>query len=172
MSAPPLPEIFGNYALKDFAELVPPDSISWLPQTPGWAWLGLAVLVLALRYLWRRLKHWYSNRYRREAIIRLRALAGTEESTAFVSDVNRILKITALVAYSRTAVAKLSGQDWVNFLNQQCPQAPFDPQQMQLLATAVYGGSSGNDQRPQLLAASLAWVAQHQTAQLVARRHA
>ena len=33
VSAPPLPETFGNYALGDFAEVVSPAAISWLPQT-------------------------------------------------------------------------------------------------------------------------------------------
>ena len=41
MSAPPLPDTFGNYALGDFFEVVSPAAISWLPQTAGWAWLGL-----------------------------------------------------------------------------------------------------------------------------------
>ena len=40
MSAPPLPEAFGNYALGDFVEVISPASISWLPQTPGWLFGG------------------------------------------------------------------------------------------------------------------------------------
>ena len=29
MSAPPLPDIFGNYALGEFVEVVAPNAISW-----------------------------------------------------------------------------------------------------------------------------------------------
>ena len=65
MSAPPLPDAFGNYALGDFVEVVSPAAISWLPQTAGWAWLGLAALALALYKGWRWLQHWHRNRYRR-----------------------------------------------------------------------------------------------------------
>ena len=35
MSAPPLPDIFGNYILGDFVEVVSPENVSWLPQTVG-----------------------------------------------------------------------------------------------------------------------------------------
>jgi len=161
MSAPPLPEIFGNYALKDFVEVVSPGSISWLPQTVGWLWLGLAVLALALHYLWRRLKHWYSNRYRREAIVRLQALASTTESAELVTDINRILKITALVAYSRERVAKLSGESWVAFLNQQCERPPFNSEQTELLAHSGYHRHEVYPQQDQLIQASVLWIEQH-----------
>lgn len=160
MSAPPLPEVFGNYALKDFAEVVPPDSISWLPQTAGWLWLAVAALSFAAYNAWRALKHWYRNRYRREAIARLQALAGTSEPADRVADINRILKITALVAYSRERVAKLSGESWVNFLNQQCEQPPFNREHRELLANSVYRcQESGQPQ--QLMQASLQWIEMH-----------
>ena len=61
MSAPPLPDIFGNYVLGDFAEVVSPQAISWLPQTIGWAWLGVALLVLLLRYLFKWIRKWYQK---------------------------------------------------------------------------------------------------------------
>ena len=161
MTAPPLPEIFGNYALVDFAEVVPPESISWLPQTVGWSWLGVAVLALTLHYLWRRLKHWYRNRYRREAVARLQALSSNTGATEFVADINSVLKITALVAYSRESVAKLSGESWVNFLNQQCEQPPFTPEHIELLARSVYRVQAFELQRDQLTQASVIWVEQH-----------
>ncbi len=50
MSAPPLPDIFGNYVLGDFVEVVSPENISWLPQTAGWVWLGAFLLAVLLRY--------------------------------------------------------------------------------------------------------------------------
>ena len=164
MSAPPLPEIFGNYALRDFAEVIPPGGISWLPQTTGWLWLGLGVLGLALFHGWRMAKHWYRNRYRREALIRLRALANKDDPDELIADINRVLKITALVAYSRENVAKLSGQSWVDFLNRQCEQPPFSGEQMDLLATSVYRRQENTSQHSQLLQASACWVEQHQEA--------
>ena len=172
MSAPPLPAIFGNYALKDFAEVIAPEGISWLPQTAGWLWLGLAILGLALHYGWRALKHWYRNRYRREALVRLRAIENRGDPGELIADVNRVLKITALVAYSRENVAKLSGQSWVDFLNQQCEQPPFSDEHRELLASAVYRRQALNNQHGQLLQASACWVEQHKKPQLNGDGHA
>jgi len=162
MSAPPLPEAFGNYALGDFVELVAPAAISWWPQTSGWWWLGAALGVLATRRGWQALRRWYRNRYRREAAARLQRLAGSAEGSVAVADINRLLKLAALAAYSRERVARLSGQEWVDFLNRQCATPPFAPEQGRLLALAAYTGATTDAPGGrQLLAASLTWVRQH-----------
>ena len=168
MSAPPLPELFGNYALRDFFEVISPDNISWLPQTAGWRWLAVGLLLLALRYAWRTLRHWYRNRYRREAIKRLQEVSKNCDSPDFLTDLNRVLKITAVVAYSREQVARLSGEHWVNFLNCQCDTPPFVGELSQLLATATYRQQSMQQPlQQQLLEAGLAWVNEHQEQELV-----
>jgi hypothetical protein len=162
MSAPPLPEAFGNYALGDFVELVAPAAISWWPQTTGWWWLGAALGVLAAHRGWQALRHWYRNRYRREAAARLLRLAGSAEGSVAVADINRLLKLAALAAYSRELVARLSGQEWVDFLNRQCATPPFAPEQGRLLALAAYTGASTDaPSGRQLLAASLTWLREH-----------
>lgn len=144
MSAPPLPDIFGNYVLGDFVEVISPDTISWWPQTAGWLWLEAALLLLLLRYGWRRLQHWYRNRYRREAAVRLRQLA--------------------LAGFSREHVARLSGSAWVDFLNRHCPSQPFSPDLGKLLARGVYETAAPSDAtRQALLAACLEWVNQHES---------
>lgn len=163
MSAPPLPDTFGNYALGDFVEVASPEAVSWWPQTTGWWWLGAILLGYALYRGWRLLQHWYRNRYRREAADRLQQLVGATETPGLVADVNRLLKLTAIVAYSREKVARLSGDEWVSFLNRHCPTAPFSPQQGQLLSEATYTGQAiAPETGQQLLDAVLAWVQQHE----------
>ena len=162
MSAPPLPEVFGNYALGDFAEVVPPEAISWLPQTTGWLWLGIVLLAVAVRYSWRKLVHWYRNRYRREATEQLRLLNGNIEENELVTAVNRLLKLVALAAFSRERVAKLSGKPWTDFLNQQCDKPIFSEAQLSLLATGSYQ-KVNLDQAAglSLLDASEQWIIEH-----------
>ena len=161
MSAPPLPEIFGNYSLGDFVEVVSPAGISWLPQTAGWLWLAAFALAYGLQRGWRWLRHWYRNRYRREATA---ALAGLAEEGTSIAQINRLLKLTALAVFPREQVASLSGDDWVNFLNKHCPAAPFSPQQGQWLALGSYcelqldsAATTG------LLQASASWVNLHES---------
>lgn len=163
MSAPPLPEAFGNYALGDFVEVVSPAAISWWPQTAGWAWLGAILTGLVAYRAWRALHRWYRNRYRREAVARLERLAAAANADNLVADINRLLKLTALVAYSREQVARLSGEEWVRFLNRCCLAPPFSPDQAELLALAGYTSRAIEaDTGRRLLAASLAWVREHE----------
>jgi Domain of unknown function (DUF4381) len=159
MSLPALPDIFGNYALGDFNEVVSPPAVDWLPQTPGWYLVGALILFWLARAGWRWLKHWYRNRYRGEAA---RKLAEVRVSDDIVAEVNRLLKLTALAAFPRPQVAALSGESWTEFLNAQCEQPVFNPEQCQLLALGVYqqqviAPASGEH----LLQSSLAWVNQH-----------
>lgn len=165
MSAPPLPHPFGNYALGDFVEVIPPADISWLPQTAGWAWLGAALLLVALRLTWQWLRRWYRNRYRREAIARLRQLARSHGDDGWLPELNKLLKLTAMAAFSRESVARLSGDEWVEFLDRQCPAPVFSPQQRSLLATGTYRNAALADEaRRELVAACLAWIRQHERA--------
>lgn len=165
MSAPPLPDVFGNYALGDFVEVVSPADISWLPQTAAWGWLGAILLAYGLYRAGRVLRRWYRNRYRREAATRLQQLAESCNPEALVGEVNRLLKLTALVAFSRQQVARLSGEDWVSFLNRQCPGQPFSPEQAGLLALGTYRAQALDAPgRQQLIAASLRWVREHENA--------
>jgi len=161
-SAPPLPEAFGNYALGDFVEVVSPQAISWLPQTTGWWWLGAALLAVFARYSWRRLRHWYRNRYRREATARLRQLGDSADQSTLVAELNRLLKLTALAAFSREQVASLSGKEWIDFLNGQCPTPPFSGEQGQLLAVGAYqAGTVAAASGQPLISACLTWVREH-----------
>lgn len=162
MSAPPLPDIFGNYVLGDFVEVVSPEDISWLPQTTGWAWLAGLMGVLLLRYSWRKLRHWHHNRYRREAAVKLQQIAQDTAQERWLIELNKLLKLTALVAFSREQVARLSGQEWVDFLNKHCVSAPFSPDHCNLLARGVYENTSVADAtRQALIAACLNWVQNH-----------
>jgi hypothetical protein len=162
VSAPPLPEVFGNYALGEFIEVVAPAAVSWLPQTVGWLWVGLALLCLSLHRGWKWLRHWYRNRYRREAAARFRLLAAQSHPESMVRESNRLLKLTALAAYSREQVARLSGPQWVKFLNSQCDQTAFNTQQGELLALGAYSTRPLDAATAQqLIGACQDWVRYH-----------
>lgn len=159
MSLPDLPDIFGNYALGDFNEVVSPPAIDWLPQTPGWYVVGVLVLAWLGRLSWLKLRHWYRNRYRREAAAHLQGLTLSPDS---LGDMNQTLKLSALVAFPRQEVAALSGEHWTAFLNAQCEQPPFSVTQCQMLSQGVYQQQSLDPvSGEQLRQACLAWVSQH-----------
>ena len=162
MSAPPLPDIFGNYVLNDFFEVVTPAGIDWFPQTPGWFLVAAVLAYYGSQKLWRALQFWYRNRYRGEALARLAGLPRRGEANELVTKINQLLKITALVAYPRTDVAQLTGTSWTKFLNRQCENHPFDEATSKLLAEGPYRPLSVEpNQLAHLLAASSQWITRH-----------
>ncbi len=161
MSAPPLPEIFGNYVLGEFVEVVAPSAISWLPQTPGWVVVAAILLVWGSYRASLAIRHWYRNRYRQEAQTLLQRLP-SQDINGLVANVNRLLKLTALSAFPREQVASLCGACWPQFLNSRCAEPVFDDEQCTLLASATYAQASLNsEQARQLLQASATWVETH-----------
>ena len=163
MSAPPLPPTFGNYALGDIAEVVAPPAIDWLPQTPGWYLVLAIVLAFAARRAWRALRKWYRNRYRREALTRLRELADAgDDSIALARGANTLLKLTAMAARSRAEVASLTGAAWVSWLNAQCPGAVFGAREAQVLVEGSYRELPLDEEtRASLFSAMARWITDH-----------
>ncbi|GAB5452337.1 MAG: hypothetical protein Hals2KO_26650 [Halioglobus sp.] len=163
MAAPELPDIFGNYVLgEEFVEVVSPAGVDWMPQTAGWWWLGAILALLLLRAAALRLRHWYHNRYRREALARLERFDNDVAPEQWLTELNRLLKLTALAAFPRADVAQLYGEDWTQFLDAQCESSPFSPPLRQLLGSGIYSGAVPAEQtRAELREASAAWISNH-----------
>jgi Domain of unknown function (DUF4381) len=93
--------------LHGFAQPPPP---SWMPQTIGWYVLFALLAVGAVLQITRWIRDWKRNWYRRAA---LRELPRTP-----AEELSALLKRTALAAWPREKVAALTGQSWLQFLNQ------------------------------------------------------
>ena len=120
--------------------LVVPEPVPWTPQTPGWwvllGWL-LAVTAFVITAIVRRRRR---NRYRREALALLDAVASQPDIAPAESArrVAEIIKRTALVAYPRAQVANLYGSAWAEFLRESSGNDRRVSEAAQLLATAAY----------------------------------
>jgi hypothetical protein len=107
-------------ALDGLADIATPAPVSWMPHT--WGWVALAVVAAGATavLLWRWRRRSLANRYRREALqllaaLERRALDPSTRGAALVQ-IAELVKRTALAAYSRPVVARLSGAAWVEFL--------------------------------------------------------
>ena len=100
-----------------------PDPLSWWPPAPGW-WLLvlLAIGVLAWLIRW-SLRTYRRGAARRTALVEVAALRARYErdgdAAACVRGLSRLLRRFALVSYPRRAVAGLSGEAWLAFLDTQ-----------------------------------------------------
>ena len=165
MALPPLPEVFGNYAIRGIEEILPPDAISWLPTTTGWKILLLVLAAWMARAVWRRWQHWRRNRYRGEALRQLQQLL--DEDLPVETRLGRVaalLKATALQAYPRREVAALSGELWLAWLDTCSEHSIFSEGSRSLLQESVYHPNAGLDRAAiaTLCRESASWIRLHQ----------
>ncbi len=134
MASPPLPDVFGNYAIRGIQEVLPPEPVSWWPQTPGWLVIAALLVAWLGRRGWLAWRRWQRNRYRRDALDALATLGG--EPAMRLQAAAAILKLAALSAHPRPQVAGLSGQAWLDWLESQ--YAAFSDSSRRLLAETQY----------------------------------
>ncbi|WP_372030193.1 DUF4381 domain-containing protein [Pseudomonas kurunegalensis] len=154
--------------LRELTPGVPP--FSYLPQT--WAWLVLAVLLLLLGCLWGALhwRRWRRDRYRREALARLDALAAREGEQRIVAlrELPELLKRVALSMPDAPPVASLAGVQWQRFLNQRArqplPSGFVDTLQMLAYAPDATLRRLDAQQVNRLFGASRGWIEGHHVA--------
>jgi len=141
-------------------ELPLPETIPWLPQTPGW----FVLTALALGFLaWlglRGYRAWRAEDYRRHALARL---AEMERHRDELQALPGLLRSTALAAFPREEVAGIRGSDWIDWLN--AAGAEFAPEDARWLDQLAYQPDSREEVAPEsvarLLSASRAFVRSH-----------
>ena len=117
-------------------DIVPPEPVSWLPQTQGWwvllVWIVAVSVLTAIKWVQKRRR----NRYRREAVRLIdRVDTGSEAAATAIA---RIVKRTALAAYERKDVASLHGDQWAEFLVRSSGNDPGVEESAKLIASAAY----------------------------------
>ena len=121
-------------------DLVVPDSVSRMPEGPGWwilfGWLALVTAIVVRALVARHQR----NRYRREAIAVLDRIAASadDDPAGAAADIAVLLKQTALAAYPREDVGALYGEGWAQFLNESAANDSVVQKSAMALATASF----------------------------------
>jgi hypothetical protein len=103
-------------SLQNLNDIILPAAVSWWPLAPGWYVLAALLLVVLLVWLYRSIRRYRFNRYRRQALIELNQLKQLQPVAA-VKGLPELLKRTALAVFPRQQVASLSGKEWSDFLD-------------------------------------------------------
>ncbi|AGI24299.1 alpha-2 type XI collagen [Pseudomonas sp. ATCC 13867] len=167
MSAAAVPSID---QLRELA--LPAPVTSYWPQT--WAWLVLALILLAMLLAWGvwRYLRWRRDRYRREALARLDqlvlALDDPQRRLAALRELPQLLKRVALSMPAGEAAASLDGAAWQAFL-QRHGTAPLPADFAQRLAFLAYAPAARIEALEAhdvnvLLNASRQWIEAHRVA--------
>ncbi|KPA21558.1 hypothetical protein shim_22650 [Shimia sp. SK013] len=130
-----------------------PEPISMMPETQGWIWLAIATVMACSWGCVVLVRRRRATAYRREALAELHSVAADPATMA------RIIRRAALVAFPRRKVASLVGQDWVQFLNSNCPDAPFSGLAAEALVAGPYHQNSREN--PELKAQCRVWLKTH-----------
>jgi len=137
--------------LHDFITPAPP---LWMPQTIGWYVLFAVLAALVLFLIVRGMRHWWKNRYRREAL--------REIQSAPLAELSEILKRTALITWPRSRVASLTGKSWLDFLADSSGLRDFESapgDRIEIAAISNTSSNSNDEQRLRQLASD--WVKKH-----------
>lgn len=128
--------------LAQLRDIHTPAPVSNWPPAPGWFILAALLLIAVVALTWWLFRRWWDNRYRREAMRELESLragfgAGSDPA-GFLTDYSALLKRAALSHYPRGAVAHLTGEAWVEFLDKSAGTNEFSMGAGQVLIDGNY----------------------------------
>lgn len=150
-------------SLQNLNDILLPEPASLWPPAPGWYGVIAVLLVLLTWGLFRALKAWRRNTYRREAKRELASIL--VHGGAAAAQIPPLLKRAALAAWPRQDVAGLNGPAWHAFLDRTAATDRFCSGAGKVLDRLSYGASGGY--RPSqadietLGAASAHWLKHH-----------
>ena len=128
-------------SLKNLNDIVSPGPVGWLPPAPGWYVLAALLSLLLLWALFRGVRSWQRNRYRREARRELERIVRAGPAAA--PRVPELLKRAAVSAWPREKVAHLAGSEWHRFLDRTAATERFSGAAGRRLEQAAYEPSPG-----------------------------
>ena len=135
------PDGVRNDFLDRLQEVVPPEPVSWAPQTVGWLLLGALAALGLVWVVWRFWRRWEASRFRRDALAELAELERNLEPGSADGSLRRLpglVKRTALAVYPRERVAGLTGAAWLDFLDETSGSKEFSTGAGQLLKEIPY----------------------------------
>lgn len=146
-----------------------PAEIGWWPPAIGW-WLVALLLLLGLFYLFR---HWRSNRPQPvpavcgPALAELKRLeqAYADNPGQLIREVSVLLRRSAMSLYGRQRVSGLSGEAWLQFLDQQSrapEQQVFHARFHRVLTELPYREHSGDGSVAELVQTVRDWLQDQQ----------
>jgi hypothetical protein len=127
-----------------------PAAIGWWPLAPGW-WVLLALLAAGLGWLtYRALQRWQAGRSRRFALQQLlRATieyGETGNTLSLAKQLSELLRRAMLAYAPRSEVAGLTGDRWLQWLDQGMNEPLFSTGAGQVLESLPYRSPEPGDQ--------------------------
>ncbi len=158
--------VLQDQQLEGLHDIALPEPVSWLPQTIGWYVVAAVIVGLvvaaAVGYYRRR----QANRYRRAALAELADIEATLDDPAMqaaaLGAIPVLVKRVALSFTPREAIASLTGDPWLQWLDASYGGAEFSQGVGRLLPQMAYRPTSvRHDEITDLVALVGHWIQQH-----------
>jgi len=140
-------------SLSEMKDITLPSPVDWWPLAPGWWFLLAVVLVLFILLALTVFHHWRRNAYRRAALREL-------EQASDIATVALLLKRTALAIYPRETIASLTGERWLQWLDNSASE-PVPKEVRPLLLAAIYEDWGGAEVPQTLRLFARMWIKEH-----------
>ncbi len=141
-------------ALEGLQSLYEPEAVRFSFDATGWKIVFGCLLLLFVVFLIRITRKYIRNKYRREAIASLQKSPATD--TALI-----LLKQLAMRVYGREQVGKLSGDNWLAFLDKTGKNVHFSELSGELQTYVFRGTKLSPDTERRLITNSIAWIKTH-----------
>lgn len=148
-------------SLDHLHDIVEPAPVSWWPPAGFWISLMLLAAFWGVYLAVAMIRQWRRNAYRRAALQELTTISEAVQ-------VSTLLKRVALVAYPREDVAALTGDQWIEFLDDRCHAVNFEKEPESFLALASYdshAAAEADKHLPSLIHSARTWITRHQVEQ-------
>ena len=104
----------------DIGTLYEPPPVEFSFEAPGWTYLLWISIIVFVLIVYRQIRKYQKNKYRRDALKTLNA-----NTTNSITDVFVVLKLTAIHAFGRDIAGSLSGEEWLTFLDDKSRRVNF-----------------------------------------------
>lgn len=151
-----------NSPPEELGNVLEPAPLTFTFETIGWKILAALLFIGAITVLFRKLQLYNKNKYRREAIERLK-LSEVENASSQdkINHLNIILKQVAMISFGREQVAALYGDAWFSFLDSKQKGSGFE-KYANTFENALYDDIEvDNDTLKAISGITVKWINQH-----------
>ncbi len=158
--------VLQDQQLEGLHDIALPQPVSWMPQTIGWYVVGAVIAGVAVWAAVRYYRRRRANRYRRAALAELADIEATlhnpAEHAAALGAIPVLVKRVALSFTPRKAIASLTGDPWLQWLDASYGGAEFSQGVGRLLPQMAYRPTNvRQDEITDLVALVKQWIHQH-----------
>lgn len=142
-----------------------PDPISWWPPAPGWwllALLSIALVALVVFFIRRRRLYRISAIYlAKQELDRIkRDFKTRQDKSVLVKELSELIRRLSISRFKREETAALTGQAWLEFLDQKSNNKLFSNGVGRVLIEAPYQAKPDYDSAELILLVS-SWIESH-----------